>query len=107
MGGLIEDTGARVDRMFAKGDLDADGVLSLDEFLKLVESEPSLRQHFTITDEVSHFNTPDTSAKKRMEVLRTLAQTLGLVEVSISDSYALDPERAAEILSSVPGLSPV
>jgi Ca2+-binding EF-hand superfamily protein len=95
-----------VDDIFAKGDLDGDGVLSLDEFMKLVESQPSLRQHFTIADEVCRFNAPDTSAKKRVEALQVLAQALDL-SPGPTHAASLKPETAAHILSSVPGLSPV
>jgi hypothetical protein len=93
---------AIVDAIFASGDLDGDGVLSLDEFLKLVESSPSLRRHFTIADAVCLFNNPDTPTKRRLEAVTELAATLEL-----SSGPALEPERAAEVLSMVPGLSPV
>jgi Ca2+-binding EF-hand superfamily protein len=118
-----------VEAIFASGDLDGDGVLSCEEFLKLVESSPSLRGHFALSDAVRDFNTPNTSIKKRRESIRLLAAALDLLtsptldspvpDGAAFDSSAVDPGLAsssaavlepgvvATVLNQVPGLSPV
>jgi Ca2+-binding EF-hand superfamily protein len=95
---------AVVDAIFDNADLDGDGVLNLEEFSALVDSSPSLRRHFTISDAVFTFNTPDTSAKKRIAELRVIAEHLEFLSASSPD---LEPAVVVRVLTSIPGLSPV
>mmetsp|Transcript_50324 Transcript_50324/g.140487 ORF Transcript_50324/g.140487 Transcript_50324/m.140487 type:complete len:431 (-) Transcript_50324:141-1433(-) len=95
---------AVVDAIFDNADLDGDGVLNLEEFSTLVDSSPSLRRHFMISDAVFTFNSPDTSAKQRIAELRVIAEHLELLP---SSSPVLDPAVVVRVLTSLPGLSPV
>eukprot|EP00931_Biecheleriopsis_adriatica_P009551 TRINITY_DN110620_c0_g1_i1.p1 TRINITY_DN110620_c0_g1~~TRINITY_DN110620_c0_g1_i1.p1 ORF type:complete len:421 (-),score=97.51 TRINITY_DN110620_c0_g1_i1:42-1304(-) len=98
----LDKLGATVDTIFGKADLDHNGTLSFEELMAIVESEASLKLHFTVADEVFHFNSPDASASKRRAALQAIAETQGLCA-----DNGFTPQVAAEVLISLSGLSPV
>lgn len=99
---------ASVDAIFAKADLDGDGVLSLDEFLKVVREIPELHLHFSMAEDAYNFNHPEASTKKRLICIQRIAESRENLRTSgQTPRVSLTAEIAVEVLQTVPGLSPV